>query len=116
VTDDLLIPSYESAYGDPLWQPQFAEISDLRRADMSQITTTGLRRLIKLIDTLYQGIGNEAAVVAPDDLNFGLARLYEMESADSLQKMRVFRDFSEAGIWLGIEAAFIDDLSHCVEG
>ena len=115
VSDDLLLPSYERAYGDPLWQPQFAELADLRGADMTQITTSGLRRLMAHLEPLYQGIDHDAAVVAPTDLNFGLARLYEMESSESSQTTRVFRDFSEAVTWLGIDAAFIDELSHCEE-
>ncbi len=46
-----------------------------------------------------QGRGR-AAVVAIDDLSFGLSRIYEFKSYDVSVEVQVFRDLDDAIIWL----------------
>ena len=44
-------------------------------------------------------------MVAPGDLGFGLARMFEALSDPSEPEVRVFRDLSEARTWLGTDPA-----------
>lgn len=41
-------------------------------------------------------------MVAPRDVSFGLARMYEMSSTDIPRDFVVFRDLDAAAAWLGI--------------
>ena len=47
--------------------------------------------------------GAKVAIVAPDDLGFGMARMYSMVSEAGDFEGAVFKTMSEARAWLGIE-------------
>ena len=44
--------------------------------------------------------GSKVAIVAPDDLSFGLARMFEVYREDGVLQNTVFRNFEEAIAWL----------------
>ena len=80
-----------------------SELADLSEADMSQVTTGGLAELSKFVAEDYLSLGIESvktAVYSPDDMPFGLARVYEAWSDSSPELVMVFRDREEAIQWL----------------
>ena len=105
ISDSDLLPSYNQLYQNENWKPGFDEIVDLRNADLSDVTSEGLERLSSTVKHITAGKCEvfKTAVIAPDDLPFGLARVYEAVSVDTPERVRVFRDLKRAFEWLEIE-------------
>lgn len=79
------------------------ELVDLSEADVSNVTADGLVSLAMTLADLFERDGIElykTAVYSPEDLPFGLSRLYEAYTADSPESVQVFRDRDEALSWL----------------
>lgn len=85
---------------DPLFEPSFDQILDLRAATQIELPTPALKGMASL--RLF-GAGSRRAVVAPRDLVYGLARMYESLRADAPESMKTFRTLEEARRWLGLE-------------
>ena len=103
VTDDTFVSSYEHLLNDPAMQPGFSELVDLSEAENLKITSAGMQKAGRLIETFLRGQseGMRTAVFAPFDRGFGLARMYEMLNDRSTESVMVFRDLDEAMRWLG---------------
>jgi len=76
---------------------------DFSSADVSQITGTDIERIVQL-SVLHGEIrmGGKTAVVATEDLTFGLSRVYEMikETEHLPFQTSVFRSVDEAYAWV----------------
>ena len=98
-----LISAYTKLFEDPAFQPGFHELLDVSEADMVEVSGEGLRKLELFIESQTpDSVGEfKTAVVAPEDLSFGLARMYGFYSDDSSEAVRVFRDSEKALDWLG---------------
>lgn len=109
ITDAEMLDGYRKAYADRRWSPGFNEVTDLRRADLSAVTSDGLRSVQALVSESTTGFTGafRTAVLAPTDLTFGLSRMYELMSADSPESVRVCRDIDDAAAWIGIPAAIL---------
>ena len=105
ITDSELLHSYKNLYENPSWKPGFSEIVDMRKADMSNVSPTGLKKLSDLVTsyTINAKIQFKTAIIAPDDLPFGLGRLYEAYSDESPESTSVFREIDKAFEWLGLD-------------
>ena len=99
-------------YQREVWsRPDVAGFDEL--IDMSAVTTVLLPSLERVRDLaeLSAEMGRTApksrmAIVAPDDLSFGLGRMfdaYREGAAPGLKPVGVFRTLPEALAWLGIE-------------
>jgi hypothetical protein len=70
-------------------------------------STARVRELAELAAAMDRGTSaSKLAVVAPDDLAFGLARMYEIYrglAAGSVRQVGIFRSLSEALTFLGME-------------
>ena len=80
-----------------------AEFADLSEADMRLVTSSGLAELANDVEEEFRKLGIESiktAVYSPDDLPFGLGRVYQAWSDESPERVRVFRDRSKAIEWL----------------
>ena len=104
LTDADLFRCYEGLSEMPDWRPGLHELADLRTADVAAVSAEGLRGLSRMVEGHFDGLGVEfkTAVIAPDDLPFGLARLYEMVSDQSPETVQVFRSPSPALKWLRV--------------
>ena len=103
ISDSDLLQSYKQLYEDERWKPGFHEIVDAREAQVSDVTSTGLRRLSSMVEGYVAGVGFRTAIVASKDLHFGLARLYEAVSDASPETVMVFREMDEAIEWIGVD-------------
>ena len=113
---DLLIDKFEGAMGwhdvfggilrstkDPQFQPFMNVVVDLTDADFD-FGHEGQRRLSSSISMVSAMKFGQIAVVAPESLQFGLARMFGMLSEDVaiFAEYHVFRVFSETRTWLGL--------------
>lgn len=111
ITDRELLEAYQHFYADgkqrpgvnDRWRPGLNEFIDVSQGEFSQLTAEGLRGLMEYTRLVLEKNGVTemvSAVYAPDDLPFGLSRMYEAYCLDSPESIQVFRDSSEALAWL----------------
>ena len=103
VTDDEFLDSYKEYYNNEHWIPLLKELADFSECESPLLTTGGLDRLANYIKALFieRGITTfQTAVYAPNDLPFGIARIYEAMTIGSPESVMVFRQLNEAISWL----------------
>ena len=100
IRDEEMLEAYRQLYSDPRWSPGFHEIADFRTANMRQVSNEAVARVGQLSERMAKGIPFKTAVIAPTDLPFGLARMYEALAAESPEEVTVFRDEASALAWL----------------
>jgi hypothetical protein len=102
ITDRELFETFDGLYQDPAHRIGMDELSDLRAVHNVTVTSVGLQALAdqtaRLLDHAHQSW--RVAVVAPQDVVFGLARMYGLFREDSPELVRVFRDLPTAEAWL----------------
>jgi hypothetical protein len=102
ITDRELFDVFDRLYRDPAHRIGMDELSDLRAVHNVTVTSVGLQALAdqasRSLDQARQTW--RVAVVAPQDVAFGLARMYGLFREDSPELVRVFRDLASAEEWL----------------
>ena len=73
---------------------------DLRGLNDFKVMTTTVRQAVSKFKPVAHKRQRKVAVVAPTDIIFGVARMYEMLRPDSNSPYEVFRDFEAARKWL----------------
>ena len=103
ITDKDLIPAYKKLYEDEKWKPGFNEIVDLRDADMSGRTKSGLVAAAKLVESYNKRKAHKSAIIAPNKLSDEFAWFYEVytSSTGSAEIVKVFYNLSDALKWFG---------------
>ena len=103
ITDRDLFSAYEALYSDPEHRVGMDELADCRAVERLDVTTGGLVSLAAATARLLDGHAQtwRVAIVAPADVVFGTARMYESFRAESPEQVQVFRDRREAEEWLG---------------
>jgi hypothetical protein len=96
-----MLNDYRAFFASSDWVPGHNELVDLCDADLSKVTPGGLRDLASIVKQIFQSkdVSPKVAVYAPNDLPFGLARMYSVPAEDFETQM-VFRDLNEAMVWL----------------
>jgi len=84
---------------DPSFRSHFCELIDLTAADLARITSDGVRRIAAHDPDRNANV--RTAIVAPRDLEFGIARMFEV-LREHRSQIAVFRDMDEARRWLGL--------------
>jgi len=109
MSDADLIPAYERLFATEGYKPGFNEICDCREADFAGVTSAGMRQLATMIGNYLSGRCEEfkTAVVAPEDLPFGMARVYGALTDQSSENVRVFRELKTALEWIGVDESII---------
>ena len=106
LTDVELLEGYKSFFESESWQPGLNEFVDMSEAISSEISSDAIRELALYCEELYKSHDINAiktAVYAPNDLSYGIARMYTGWSGDSPESIRTFRDYEEAREWLEFE-------------
>jgi len=85
--------------GDPGFVPSFRQIVDLRDVTDLEIDASGIRQIA---DESPFGAGASRAIVVKSDVNYGLARMFQMLRAHAPDEIQIFRDMSPALAWLGL--------------
>jgi hypothetical protein len=117
VPDDEFLSSYRGFLEDPNFDNSFNLLVDLRRTCSSSRSTRALRALAEFIRGVYTDNTTrpKVAVVAPKDLSFGLARMYEVFSDSVLWDFAVFRAPDTALAWLRVPENLMEDLEQDVQ-
>ena len=85
----------------PNFKPGLPSIWDLRETDVSAFSLDNIQSLIAINRKYQKERGNAyIAIVAPDDLSFGLSRMYEMLDNAPHLRINVFRDLALAEKWI----------------
>ena len=111
IPDSEFLASYARLLADEDIDKSYDVLIDLRQSDSSQRTSATLREFAELVRQHYTETTKrpKVAVVAPGDLSFGLARMYEAYSDIATMEFAVFRDIGAATSWLGAPAGLLSE-------
>ena len=112
VTDEEFLSFYRILYEDNRFDKSFDLLVDLRQTESASRSAEALSEFAEFIRNHFSNTtaGPKVAVVAPKDISFGLARMYEALSGDVPFEFAVFRTSDEALSRLGMSENLIDDL------
>ncbi|MBN2452601.1 MAG: hypothetical protein JXR77_19615 [Lentisphaeria bacterium] len=107
VPDDEFLASYRDVFDDPDLSACRKLLIDLGQTNSAPRSSRALRDLADLFrEKLAVGTRpRKVAVIAPTDLSFGLARMYEVFSDSLPWEFAVFRDGEAARAWLGVSGS-----------
>ena len=103
IDDAQMLEYYSSVHLRTDFEPSRGELADLSEADMTRVTTRAIEELAMEIKETLAKLGIEsvkAAVYSPNDMPFGLGRIYQAWSDLSPELVKVFRDRDKAIEWL----------------
>ena len=106
VNDEGLLVSYKQLYENKRWKPGFHEIADFRYATrVDGITPKGLHSLALMVQHYTSGkcAGFKTAIIAPDTMPSGFARIYQIFTEGAEEHVEIHRDIGEALKWIGLD-------------
>ena len=114
VTDEEFLLFYKTLYEDTRIDKSFDLLVDLRQTQSASRSAEALNEFAEFIRNQFLNTTArpKVAVVAPKDISFGLARMYEAVSVDAPLEFAVFRTTDEALSWLGMSENLLDDLDE----
>ncbi|MCO4770624.1 MAG: hypothetical protein KDA24_11390 [Deltaproteobacteria bacterium] len=95
--------AYRALYDDPEWDPALPVLTDLSGAELKTLSGGALRRLGVVTDAAMARRGvspPRSAIFGPEDLRFGIGRMYTLVRPGDGANLRVFRDRDAALTWL----------------
>ena len=110
IPDEEFLEFYKKLYESDISIARMNHLVDLREADSSPRSSNVLHQFADFMQSSLEGLttGPKVAVVAPKDLSFGLARMYEAFADTIPWNFTVFRAIDEALTWLGLPQDFIN--------
>lgn len=88
----------EALKSDPDFSSDFNQIIDMRQITEFPLSVDEIQK-VAAYETMFKA-ESRRAIVAQNDLLFGLSRMYEaFHQHSDLGNLRVFRDFAEAKSW-----------------
>jgi hypothetical protein len=102
VRDQDLFSTYNELYNDPRHQIGMPELTDCRELERAEVTSVGLQDLARMTGAKLDPAQKpwRVAIVAPQNVVYGLARMYELLREGSPEQVEVFRDYAAAQQWL----------------
>lgn len=80
---------------------------DLTNGSAGKLMPINIEHIAELVlQHAHVRIGGKAAIVAPNDLNYGMSRMFNTyaELGSIPFETQIFRTLSEAGLWMGVDA------------
>ena len=113
IGDEEFLNSYTSLLENDRFAETMNLIIDLSRADSSERSQLVLQSFAIIAKERFQDIRTKPmiAVIAPKDVSFGLARMYETFADMIPWDFAVFRTAGKALAWLRLPENFLDDFS-----
>ena len=93
LTDRDLLAHARALAVDPRFRPHFSQLTDFRDATGVDVTTATVREMAELSPF---GAGARRALVVPNDLIYGMARMFQMMRSGSPDQIDVFRELESA--------------------
>ena len=114
VTDDEFLSFYKALYEDTQFDKSFNLLIDLQKAESSVRSAIALDEFAEYIRQQYVSTTSrpKVAVVATEDISFGLARMYEAFSSAVPWEFVVFRTTDAALAWLDLPENLLNDLDQ----
>jgi hypothetical protein len=112
ISDAELVERWEKFFYSDKWYPGLNNLSDLTQADTGIVTGDGIIKLANLINRVYRkhnGGDKKAAILVPDTLLFGIARMFTSWMGETPIKLGIFQDRYEALAWLADEQPYIPE-------
>ena len=104
INDAEIIEAYREFFEGDEWVPGMNELADFSQSNLADVKSQAFERLGQYIHKIYKenNMANmKCASYAPEDLAFGLLRLYELiTDDDSPETTKVFKNIDEAEQWL----------------
>lgn len=100
LTEDDLRGHRKQLRADPFFDPSFDQLWDCSEVTKVAVGIEVVRFLSR--SSSYEA-GAKRAVVAPDDITFGLARMFQTLHEDAPEEVRIFRSREEARRWLKLD-------------
>jgi hypothetical protein len=100
--DRELLAHARALAANPRFRPHFSQLTDFREATGVDVTTATVREMAELSPF---GSGARRALVAPNDLIYGMARMFQIMRSGSPDQIDVFRELDSALEWLGFADA-----------
>jgi hypothetical protein len=112
VGDEELVHSYTSLFGSERYEPTMNILVDWSHADSSERSRSVLENFAAIAQKRFQGNSAKpmVAVIAPQDVAFGLARMYDVFANTVSWNFAVFRTSGEALDWLALPQDFLNDI------
>lgn len=104
IPDNEFLLAYQQLFTDAGFNSSYKLLVDLRSTDSSPRSSDALKALAEWKMRIYEGRDQipKIAVVAPDDLSYGLSRMYDMHSAALPGEYVVFKSSEKALSWLNV--------------
>ena len=102
VTGELVLPDLKQAFTESTLHPDFKTnmhvIWDLTNADLSKSSSTEIIGAIEFIRSSSENRGTDykIVIVAPDDLSFGMSRMFEAFGNELPISIHVLRNINDA--------------------
>lgn len=103
LSDSDLLAHGEALKNHPDFNPAFSEIVDFSEVTELKVTVGFINTMAKS-SSVYSA-DSKHAVIAPHDLTYGIARMYQMLAEDTRPNVAVVRSMAEARKFLGIASA-----------
>ncbi len=102
LTDDELLDHKKRLTSDPNFKSGMVELSDAREVGELAVTAEGVGRFVTQDSKDSELLkGYKLAIVASEDVVYGMARMYQTLTEKNVPAVRIFRDLDEAKAWLG---------------
>src|SRR4030095_14566446 len=100
IGDDDVYETFSTLWLAPDYDRTLDELVDLRGLSGAGVTSSAVRRLGETSVQVHRGApAVRVAIVAPDNLAYGLSRMYGAFAEESGSEHRVFRSVEEAMAW-----------------
>jgi len=109
LSDDEAYSHQDKLRNDPDFDPSFSQLADFTKVAKVDLSTDGIHHLARRNPF---GGGSKRAFVAPMDLMYGLARMFQILTDDHPDELTVFRDMQEARKYLSLESKINMSTAH----
>src|SRR5262245_10601393 len=101
LTDSDILQLKARLLADPRWKPGMRELSDVRTIDRLEVTAGGVAQMALRDESDAAALASyRLAIVVSHQLVYGMARMYQLFTEQSVPNVRVFRDMEDARNWL----------------
>lgn len=108
--DDEFLAACKNMYRNELYDLSMNRLIDMREAVSDTRSTVALRQLAEFVNMQFIESNEhpKIAVIAPNDLSFGISRMYEIFADAVPWELVVFRSVDAALAWLGLPEDLMD--------
>jgi hypothetical protein len=113
--DDEFLSASKSLYENDLFNLSMNRLVDMRQAkNFESRSSTVLQQLSEFVKMQFTETNAhpKIAIIAPEDISFGLSRMYETYTDSVPWDLVVFRSVDTALAWLGLPEDFMDNFDN----